>query len=66
MKSFYQYNIEKLKNPEDAALYLTEALISFYEDDDIESFIAAINDVREVNAAPRPQAKVLNFFRSTT
>lgn len=47
MRSFHDYNIEVLKDPEEAALYLTEALVDFAEDHDVACFLKAIRDVAE-------------------
>ena len=47
MRSFHDYNIAKLQDTQDAALYLTESLIEFKEDNNIDSFLKALKDVTE-------------------
>ena len=45
MRSFHEYNIEQLKDPQDASLYLTEAVADFEIDHDVESFLKSLKDV---------------------
>jgi probable addiction module antidote protein len=47
MRSFHAYNIEQLKNPKEASLYLTEAWIDFKRDHNVGLFLKAIKDVAE-------------------
>ncbi|MBM3609942.1 MAG: transcriptional regulator [Alphaproteobacteria bacterium] len=47
IRSFHAYNIEELKDPQDAALYLTEALLDFKRDHNVACFLKAIKDVTE-------------------
>jgi probable addiction module antidote protein len=63
MRSFHEYNIEKLKDQEDASLYLTEALIDFEFDHDVESFLKALKDVTEAQGGIGELAKRTNLNR---
>ena len=44
-RTFEDYNQEKLRNPEDARLYLEIALEAYEEDGDKEAFLMALRDV---------------------
>ena len=44
MRSFHDYNVEKLKTPKEASLYLTEARHDF-EHHDMDSFLKALRAV---------------------
>lgn len=63
MRSFHTYNIEKLKNSEDASLYLTQALVDFEEDHDIQSFLKALRDVTEAQGGIGKLAKKTHLNR---
>lgn len=63
MRSFHEYNIENLKDPEDASLYLTEALVDFEIDHDIEGFLKALKDVTEAQGGIGELAKRTNLNR---
>ncbi len=63
MKSFHEYNIEQLKNPEDALLYLTEALADFEIDHDAECFLKALKDVTEAQGGIGELAKRTSLNR---
>lgn len=63
MRSFHEYNIEKLKDPKDASLYLTEALADFEEDNDSESFLKALKDVTDAQGGVGELAQKTNLNR---
>lgn len=63
MREFQSYNIEKLRNPHDATLYLTEALHDFYTDRHVEAFLKAIRDVTEAQGGIGELAKRTNLNR---
>lgn len=63
MRSFHAYNIERLKDPADACLYLTEALADFEDDHDVESFLKALKDVTEAQGGIGELAKKANLNR---
>jgi probable addiction module antidote protein len=46
-RDFKDYHIEKLRNPEEARLYLDIALEDYEEDGDTEAFLLALRDVAE-------------------
>lgn len=47
MRTFHEYNIEQLKNINDAAEYLAGAIADFEEDHNLDFFLKAIRDVAE-------------------
>jgi probable addiction module antidote protein len=63
MRSFDEYNIEKLKDPEDACLYLTEALLDFETDRDVHAFLQALKDVTDAQGGIGELAKRTNLNR---
>lgn len=63
MRTFNSYNINKLKHPQDASLYLTEALIEFEEDHDINNFLKALKDVTEAQGGIGELAKKTSLNR---
>jgi DNA-binding phage protein len=63
MRSFHEYNIEQLKDPEDASLYLTEVLADFEIDHDVESFRKALKDVTKDQGGIGELAKRTNLNR---
>lgn len=63
MRSFDAYNIEKLKDPEDACLYLTEALIDFETDHNVDAFLQALKDVTNAQGGIGELAKRTNLNR---
>jgi probable addiction module antidote protein len=63
MRSFQEYNIEKLKNTEDACLYLTEALEDFDIDHDVTIFLKALKDVAEAQGGIGKLAKQTTLNR---
>ena len=63
MRTFHSYNIDKLKDPQDASLYLTEALIEFEKDHDIKSFLKILKDVTEAQGGIGELAKKTNLNR---
>lgn len=46
-RDFKDYNIEKLRDPEEAGIYLSVALEEYEEDSDTEAFLLALRDVAE-------------------
>ena len=46
-RDFKDYNIEKLRDPEEAKVYLSVALEEYEEDSDTEAFLLALRDVAE-------------------
>ena len=63
MRTFHNYNIDKLKDPQDASLYLTEALIEFEQDHDINNFLKALKDVTEAQGGIGELARKTNLNR---
>ena len=63
MRSFHSYNIDKLKDPQDASLYLTEAFSDFEKDHDVETFLKAIKDVTEAQGGIGALSKRTNLNR---
>ena len=63
MRSFNEYLIEQLKDPEDACLYLKEALIDFEADHDAQAFLKAIKDVTDAQGGIGELAKRTNLNR---
>ncbi|MES2608327.1 MAG: transcriptional regulator [Pseudomonadota bacterium] len=63
MRSFHEYNIEKLKNSEDACLYLTDALLDFEVDHDVHAFLKALKDVTDAQGGIGELAKRTNLNR---
>jgi probable addiction module antidote protein len=57
MRLFSDYNIEKLKDPEDASLYLTETFADFEKDHDLENFFKALHDVAQAQGGIAKLAK---------
>ena len=57
MRLFREYNIEKLKDPEDASLYLTEAFADFERDHDMEGFFKVLHDVAQAQGGIGKLAK---------
>lgn len=46
-RSFHEYAMQELRDPEFATVYLTEALHEFNETHDAEDFLRALRDVTE-------------------
>ncbi len=46
-RSFKDYHIEQLRDPEDSKNYLTVALDDYEENGDMEAFLLAVRDVAE-------------------
>ena len=46
-RNFKDYHIERLRDPEDAKIYLSVALEDYKEDKDEGAFLLAVNDVKE-------------------
>jgi DNA-binding phage protein len=46
-RDFRDYHIEKLRDPEDARIFLSVILEAYEEDGDIEAFLLALKDVTE-------------------
>ncbi|MYB65866.1 transcriptional regulator [Candidatus Poribacteria bacterium] len=46
-RKFKDYHLEKLRDPEDAKIYLSVALEDFEKDEDIDAFLLAVRDVAE-------------------
>ena len=63
MRNFHEYNIEKLKNPEEASLYLSDALLDFEHDNDAHAFLKALKDVTDAQGGIGELAKKTNLNR---
>ena len=63
MRSFHDYNVEKLKSPKESSLYLTEALHDFEQDHDMDSFLKALRDVAETQGGIGQLAKRTHLNR---
>lgn len=46
-RDFKDYHIEKLRDPEEAGIYLSVALEEYEQDGDLEAFLLALSDVAE-------------------
>lgn len=47
LRDFKEYHLEKLKNPQEARVYLSLALADFEKDNDADDFLLAIRDVAQ-------------------
>ena len=63
MRLFSEYNIQKLKDPEDASLYLTDALADFEIDHDVNAFLKALKDVTDAQGGIGELAKKTKLNR---
>ena len=46
-RTFKDYHIDQLRDPEDARIYLSVALEDFEKDEDIDALLLAVKDVAE-------------------
>lgn len=49
-RDFKEYHIEKLRDTEEARIYLSVALKEYEEDGDVEAFLLALSDVAEAQS----------------
>lgn len=63
MRSFDDYNREKLQDPKDASLYLTEALFDFERDHNVHVFLQALKDVTDAQGGVGALSKRTNLNR---
>lgn len=64
-RSFHEYNIEQLRNPRDAKLYLKVALEDFEEDGDVEALMLVLRDVAEAQGGVGELAKKIGRPRQS-
>ncbi len=62
-RDFKDYHIEKLRDPEEARLYLDIALEEYEEDGDTEAFLIALRDVAEARGGITKLAEQTNLNR---
>ncbi|MGB0935140.1 MAG: addiction module antidote protein [Alphaproteobacteria bacterium] len=62
-KSFETYHIEKLKNPEQARLYLEVALEEYEQDGDTIEFLRALKQVTDAQGGMTKLSKKTNLSR---
>ncbi len=59
-RKFKNYHIERLRNPEDAKMYLSVAHEDYKENKDIDAFLLAVKDVAEA------QGNMSNEYRGSS
>ena len=64
-RTFHEYNIEKLRDPEDAQGYLEVALEEFEQDGDVEALMLALRDVAEARGGIGKIAKKAKMPRQS-
>ena len=62
-RSFKDYHIEQLSDPEDAKIYLCVALEDCEKNEDIEAFLLAVRDVAEAQGGMSELAERVNLTR---
>ena len=62
-RDFKDYHIEKLRDPEEARLYLDIALEEYEEDGNTEAFLIALRDVAEAQGGVTKLAEQTNLNR---
>jgi len=62
-RDFKDYHIERLRDPEEARLYLDIALEEYEEDGDTEAFLIALRDVAEAQGGITKLAEQTNLNR---
>ena len=62
-RKFDDYLMEKLRDPEEARVYLEVALEEFEQDNDGEAFLLALRDVAEAQGGITALAKATNLNR---
>ena len=62
-RSFKDYHIEQLSDPEDAKIYLCVALEDYEKSEDIEAFLLAVRDVAEAQGGMSELAERVNLTR---
>ena len=62
-RSFKDYHIEQLSDPEDAKIYLSIALEDYEKNEDIEAFLLAVRDVAEAQGGMSELAERVNLTR---
>ena len=62
-RSFKDYHIEQLSDPEDAQIYLSVALEDYEKNEDIEAFLLAVRDVAEAQGGISELAERVNLTR---
>lgn len=60
-RTFKDYHIEQLRDPEDAKIYLAVALEDYEKNEDIEAFLLAVRDVAEAQGGMSKLAKRVNL-----
>ena len=60
-RKFKDYHIEKLRDPEDAKIYLTVALEDYEKNEDIDTFLLAVRDVAEAQGGITKLAERLSL-----
>ena len=63
LRSFQEYAMQELQNPEFATVYLKEALLEFNETHDAEDFLRALRDVTEAQGGIGELAKRTKLSR---
>ena len=54
-RTFKDYHIDQLRDPEDARIYLSVALEDFEKDEDIDALLLAVKDVAEAKKIDHTQ-----------
>lgn len=62
-RSFRDYHIEQLRDPEDAKVYLTVALDDYEKNGDSEAFLLAVRDVAEAQGGMSRLAERVGLTR---
>ncbi len=60
-RTFKDYHIEQLRDPEDARIYLSVALEDYEKDEDIDAFLIAVRDVAEAQGGISKLAERLSL-----
>jgi len=62
-KDFRDYHIEKMRDPEEAGIYLFVALEEYEQDGDTEAFLLALGDVAEAQGGLTKLARCTRLNR---
>ena len=60
-RKFKDYHIEKLRDPEDAKIYLSVAFEDYEKNEDIDAFLLAVRDVAEAQGGISKLAERLSL-----
>lgn len=60
-RRFKDYNIDQLRDPEDARIYLSVALEDYEKNEDIDAFLLAVKDVAEAQGGISKLAERLSL-----